>query len=260
MRRICRWAASYNVSVKKIILVLFAVTGSALAQVSQKPADLVIPVVGSTAGASNANFKTELQMTNPADVDIGGWLVYHPQGQPGSTSDRNTRYSLTPHTTLSYTDVVAALGAEGLGSLDVIADGTLVPTIVARAYDDQVSGTTGVTVPAVPAAGVLTNGQFGVLIAPLDSTRYRFNVGVRTLESGASFQIIVYDKNGTERFSRSATYLANYFEQRPGAEFAGIALQPDDTIEIDINAGSAIIYATTVDNQTNDSSLQLLRR
>jgi hypothetical protein len=56
------------------------------------------------------------------------------------------------------------------------------------------------------------------------------------------------------------TYEANAFEQLPGDLFAGVALQANDSIHVRIAAGSAIVYATTVDNATNDSSLQVLRR
>jgi hypothetical protein len=41
---------------------------------------------------------------------------------------------------------------------------------------------------------------------------------------------------------------------------AAAPLQSDDSIEVRIAAGSAIVYATTVDNVTNDGAIQLLRR
>lgn len=236
----------------KYLLLLLAAP-FALAQVSQKPADAIVPVVGSTHGQSNASFKTELQLTNTSDTASSGWLIYRPAGLV-------KRYDLAAFATLSFADVVGEMGGSGLGSLDILVDGGDLPTIVARAYDDQPTGTTGVTVPAVAIDAVLISGQRAVLIAPRDLTRYRFNIGVRAIESGATLEIIVRSANGTTRHARSLTVDEHAFLQQPGNDFAGIALQNDDSIEVRIAAGSAIVYATTVDNVTNDSSLQVLRR
>ena len=230
------------------LALLLATTASA--QISLRPPDAIVPVVGSTRGQSNANFKTELQLANGTDVPMAGWLVLRPQFV-------SRRYDLPPHTTLSFNDVVADLGTSGLGSIDILADSGPIPTVVTRAYDDQPQGTTGVTVPLVPLASVLGGVDRGTLIVPRDLVRYRFNIGVRTLHDGATLALTLRSANGTERHRRTVTYDENHFEQQPGDLFTGAALQADDSIEVRIVAGSAIVYATTVDNRTNDSSLQI---
>jgi len=48
--------------------------------------------------------------------------------------------------------------------------------------------------------------------------------------------------------------------QQGASALVGLTLEANDSIEVRIAAGSAIVYATTVDNATNDGSLQLLRR
>jgi hypothetical protein len=227
---------------KYLLLALLAPI--AFAQVSPKPADAIVPVVGSTSGQSNASFKTELQLANRSDVASSGWLIYRPAGLV-------KRYELAAFGTLSFADVVAEMGGSGLGSLDVLVDAGTLPTIVARAYDDQPTGTTGVSV---------INTERAVLIAPRDLVRYRFNVGVRAIESGATLEIIVRSANGTTRNARILEFEEHAFLQQPGHDFAGIALQSDDSIEVRIAAGSAIVYATTVDNVTNDGAIQVLRR
>ena len=237
----------------KSLIALLVLAPLALAQTSPKPADAIVPVVGSTRGQSNANFKTELQLTNTADITSSGWLIYRPFGLV-------QRYELAPFATHSFADVVAAMGGSGLGSLDVLVDGGSLPTIVARAYDDQPNGTTGVTVPAIPIESVLTRNDVAALIAPRDLTRYRLNIGVRAIESGATLDLTIRNAAGATRHTRSLTFAAHEFLQQPGNSFAGIALQSDDSIEIRIAAGSAIIYATTVDNITNDGAIQVLRR
>ena len=172
---------------------LFLVACSAFAQVTPVPADAVVPVVGSARGQSNAIFRTELQLSNPHDVAIGGWLYLRPH-------DLFVRYSLEPHTTRAFEDVVAEMGGTGLGSLDFLADEGTLPTIVVRAYDDQPGGTTGVTVPALRRDAILTRGELAALIAPRDlAGRYRFNIGVRALGEGATLELAVFGADGTQK-------------------------------------------------------------
>ena len=237
---------------RALAAVLFAAP-LAFAQVSQKPADAIVPVGGSTPGQSNARFKTELQLTSRSDVASSGWLIFRPAGLV-------RRYELAAFATLSFADVVGEMGGSGLGSLDLLVDAGSLPAIVARAYDDQPTGTTGVTVPAIALDSILISSERGVLIAPRDLSRYRFNIGVRAIEAGATLDIIVRAANGTTRRSRSLTFGEHAFLQQPGNDFAGITLQSDDSIEVRIAAGSAIVYATTVDNVTNDGVIQVLRR
>jgi len=224
-----------------------------LAQLSPRPADAIVPVVGSTRGQANANFKTELQMTNASDVVMSGWLFLRPQGA-------TQRYELQPHTTVSFADIVAEMGASGLGSLDILVERGRIPGIVARAYDDQPTGTTGATIPVVAADAVLARNDFAALIAPRDVTRYRFNAGVRALDNGATLELIIRAADGTERHRRTVTFPAHHFEQQSANVFTGIALQPDDSIEVVLLAGAAIVYGSTVDNATNDSSVQVLMK
>ncbi|HEY0371241.1 MAG TPA: hypothetical protein VGD79_04535 [Thermoanaerobaculia bacterium] len=237
----------------KIALLSLVLAPTLLAQISPRPADAIVPIVGSTRGQSNANFKTELQLTNPSDVVIAGWLYLRPQGAV-------QHYELPPHTTISFADIVAELGATGLGSLDILVERGRIPTLVARAYDDQPDGTTGATIPLVRTESILARNDFGSLIAPRDLTRYRFNIGVRAMESGASLEIVVRSADGTERNRRVADYTEHQFEQVPGNTFAGIALTADDALEVIVRAGSAIVYGSTVDNATNDSSVQILEK
>ena len=238
---------------RKLAALALALSPVIHAQISQRPPDLVVPVVGSTPGQFGSSFKTELQLTNATDNAIEGWLVV----QPTVTA---RRYELAPGATLSFADVVAELGVSGLASLDILVDRGGLPIVVARAYDDQPDGTTGVTVPAIRAADVLARNDVSALIVPRDLTLYRFNIGVRTLETGASIQIAVRTPGGTERHYADHVFAANSFRQQSANGFTGTTLNANESIEVKITAGSAIVYATTVDNRTNDSSIQVLTR
>lgn len=238
---------------KKLAAVALVLASSAHAQISQKPPDLIVPVVGSTAGQAGASFKTELQLTNATETPIEGWLVLKPSGTA-------RRYELAPGATVSYADVVADLGVTGLASLDILVDRGGLPTVVARAFDDQPSGTTGVTVPALRWHDVMARNDISALIVPRDLTRYRFNIGVRTLDTGASIAIAVRTPSGTERHYADFVFPPNHFAQNQADVFVGTTLLPNESIEVKITAGSAIVYGTTVDNRTNDSSIQVLSK
>ena len=237
----------------KTLMLAFLIAPSLFAQLSPKPADAIVPVVGSTRGQSNANFKTELQMNNASDAIMSGWLYLRPQGTV-------LRYELQPHTTISFADIVAEMGVSGLGSLDILVERGRIPSIVARAYDDQPSGTTGATIPVVAANAILARNDFAALIAPRDLTRYRFNIGVRALDTGATLEIVVRAASGAERHRRTVEYAEHHFEQTSASAFAGTALNADDAIEVIVREGAAIVYGSTVDNATNDSSVQILTR
>ena len=236
---------------KKLALVL-ALTVPVFGQFSQKPPDAIVPVAGSLPGQNGAFFRTELQLHNATEGQETGWIVFQPAGNL-------RRYDLAPHATVSFPDVVADLGASGLGSIDILVDKGRLPVAVARAYDDQPTGTTGVSLPVVRGDEALIHGTTTTVISPSFPVLYRFNVGVRALESGVTLAIDVRSSAGNTRATRTITLEANEFVQQPGSSLAGITLDADDALEIEIVAGSAIIYATTVDNLTNDSSLQLAR-
>jgi len=224
----------------------------------------IIPVVGSTPGAvGGAFFRTSVQLHNPRSARMTGRLVYHPAGSSAASTDPFLAYDLAPGETRSIADLLPAMGLTGLGSLDVVPDtGTQTPLLVVRVFNDAgAAGTTGFTEEAVTPAEALVAGEQGFLIAPLDPALYRFNVGVRTLGSGATLTITARNEAGTMTRTLTQTYPPNYFEQRDSASFLnGAAVAANESITIQVVSGSAIVYGATVDNRTNDPSLQLARQ
>jgi len=224
----------------------------------------VVPVVGSTPGALGGSFfRTSVQLHNPGTAAMSGRLVYHPQGFSASASDPSLFYALVAGETRSIADLLPAMALTGLGSLDVAPEGnTALPLLSVRVFNDAGSfGTTGFTEELVTPADALGSGQRGVLVGPIDTARYRYNVGVRTLRSETRLAIVLRNAAGTVTRELARTYPSNYFEQRDSAAFLdGALLAANDTITIQVVSGAAIVYGATVDNQTNDPSLQLARR
>lgn len=223
----------------------------------------IVPVVGSTPGAfGQAFFRTSVQLHNPGTETIRGRLVYHPQGFSASASDPSLFYSLEPGETRAIPDLLPAMALTGLGTLDVVPEGgTAVPLLAVRVFNDGGAlGTSGFTEEAVLPVDALATGQRGVLVAPIDTTLYRFNVGVRTLSTGAALSVVVRNAAGTVTRTLTRTYAPNYFEQRDSGAFLDAVLAANDTITVSVVSGSAIVYGATVDNRTNDPSMQLARR
>lgn len=218
----------------------------------------ILPVVGSTGGAHGANFKTQLQMSNRTPDVTSGWLRYRPAAKAAEVLE--LRFDLGAHATIAWDDVVAAFERTGLGSMDVVLDEGELPLIVARAYDDQEAGTTGATIePRLPDQA-LQRGERATLIVPPDRGAFRYNIGVRTLDAGAALRLTVRSQAGIERHVAQLTFEPHWFEQRAADQVAGTVLLPNESISIEVLNGSVIVYGTTVDNRTNDSSIQTLER
>jgi hypothetical protein len=228
----------------------------------------IVPVVGSTEGNFGSFFRTGLQIYNAGGGPMSGHFVYHPAGVPAAGGDPSLAFQLGNGETLSYDDVVQTMGQTGLGTLDllIVPSASASPVIVTRVFDDAgADGTSGFTEESVdplatgPGGAVLTAGTAGVLIAPADPARFRFNMGVRTLSAGASLSIEVRSATGTLARVVPKTLPPNYFVQQSSSVFLGAPLGPGDSLTVRVTAGSAVVYGATVDNTTNDPSFQVAR-
>src|SRR5262249_6668059 len=109
----------------------------------------VIPIVGTTGGLNGSLFKTVLKLTG--NVTQYGRLVFHPIAKEGSDSDPSIPYSFDGNSSgvIIYDDLMAAFGFLGIGSLDVIPEGTNLqaPRAEARIYNQAAEGTFGTMEP-----------------------------------------------------------------------------------------------------------------
>jgi hypothetical protein len=221
----------------------------------------IFPVVGSTAGTNGAFFRTSVQLHNPGSAPMAGRIVFHPSGVAGSDIDPSLSYSLAPGQTQSIADLLPAMGVSGLGSADIEITAGSAPIASARVFNDAgPSGTTGFTEQPMRAEEALLPGQTGVLLIPPDFTVARFNVGVRSLEDGASATLTLRNASGAVVGSNTRVFPPDYHEQRDAGGFLGVVeVPPGGSVSITVNSGAAIVYGATVDNRTGDPSLQIAR-
>jgi hypothetical protein len=222
----------------------------------------VLPVAGSVDGSGGSFFRTSVQLHNPSDATLRGTIRFHPQGATGSDSDPSMTYAIAPGETLSWSDLLPAMNiSRSIGSVDLVPDLNSAPPLsVVRVYNDAgANGTSGLTLDALALADALQAGQRGVIVAPIDSSRARLNIGIRTLLDGVTMTITVRGKHGATLATLHQSYPPTYFTQVPAATLTNVAFSGDETIVFDVEAGSAMIYASSTDNTTQDPSVQIAR-
>jgi hypothetical protein len=220
----------------------------------------VIPVAGSAAGAFGSNFRTSVSLANGRRDTITGRLVFHPTGRAGLPSDPSVPYTLDNSTAVSFNDIVAALGATGLGSVDLITTSSYRPIVTARVFDDRgATGTSGFTEELFDPSEALLPSETDSFSIPVDTTNFRMNLGVRTLDLPTTVRFTLVSAAGGTASPVERTYLQNSFEQIGATVVLG-PLFAGGAIRARIIEGSAFVYASTTDNRTNDSSAQFSRR
>ncbi len=224
-------------------------------------AGTVVTVV-STPGLFGSYYRTAVQLSNPSASLAFGRLVYHPKERSGSLGDSFLRYTLQPRQTLEFPNVLGMIGTSGNGSLDVVPEGGAVPVVRARVYNDAGQlGTSGVTEYGLPPADALKAGDTSLLIAPADPRKFRFSIGLRTLDSGATLTFTLRDAYGSVLRTFTRSYPATYYIQRSAPDlFEWTTFSGDESVTVEVDAGSAFVYATVADNITNDPSIQIARR
>jgi hypothetical protein len=238
-------------------------TVSVLVSVPPVAQTRVLPVVGSVPGSLGAYFKTSVQLYNAKSSAVSGKIVFHTQAVSGSSGDPSLAYSIPAGKSLSYADLLPAMGiASGLGSADIVADaGSAFPVTLVRVFNDAgAAGTTGLALEPMALSDALQNGDTGVLIAPAD-TRFRLNIGVRTLAQGVAMNLTVRNKDGAMVKTVTKSFDPTYFRQIGSTEMLdGYALVGGETITIQITSGSAFVYGSTTDNTTQDPSVQFAKK
>jgi len=217
-----------------------------------------LPVVGSTAGSFGALFKTSAQLTNRGSLTITGRLVFHPLGTSGSATDPGVNYSIPPGRTLSFEDVVAATGTTGLGSMDLYVTSGYPPDLTVRIFDDHgAAGTAGLTEELMTPYEAMRRPMRATIAIPPNLDDFRLNIGVRTLQFGATISVSLLNAAGTVTNTFTKTYASNWFEQLNVSQFlGGVVPEPNGMILISVDDGSLFVYGALTDNRTNDPNIR----
>ncbi|HSP32736.1 MAG TPA: hypothetical protein VLU46_00295 [Thermoanaerobaculia bacterium] len=217
----------------------------------------IVPVVGSVAGAFGSRFKTSLKLTATGGLQKG-WIVYHPAGAVAKASDPSVRYDLNGlGASVAFDDIVAQLGATGVGSLDIVPDddaSSVIPEVEVRLYNDTPAGTFGTSTTAV--------FPFDYLHAPTMTLRipadgFRINAGVRTLTATRA-KALIYGAEGRLRTFVDLAWPADSVAFGTVDQIIRAKVAPGETVILYFD-GSAIPFYTITENRTNDPDLVVAR-
>ena len=224
----------------------------------------VVPAVGSLQGGNGSFFRTAIQIANGGATaqTVSGRLVFHPAGRPGLASDPGVDFLLQSRDTIQFDDIGSTLNISGLGTLDVLSTGAL-PLVTVRVFNDNgAAGTQGFVEPMVKPRDAAQGNAQVFLSQPHDPATVRMTIGVRTFELGATRLVLHLSKSGASLGTvATKTDPANYFEQVTLQQFVdNLPPSPDGLLSISVTAGSAVIYGSTTDNRTNDSTVAIASR
>jgi hypothetical protein len=214
----------------------------------------IIPVVGSGPGANGARFKTSLRLLASA-AGQRGKLFFRPAGKVASDQDPSLDYSFVFRAQeVRYEDIVAAMGATGIGSIDIVPDAdsvASVPIVGVRLYNETPNGTFGTLAGAVYPFDYLRAPR---LTVEVPDSRFRLNIGVRTLTKVKMQAFLFSSVSGVPLDEIEGEFPADIMIMMSAEDFLGTRLESGNVIDIGFG-GSVIPFYTITENRTNDPTL-----
>jgi len=231
-----------------------------LAQISHKR---VVLLAGSVRGANGSDFRTSLRLGNITGTK--GRIYFRPVGTTPSAADPSIRYefgndSAAPD--LYWPDVMAAMGATGIGTLEIIPDTRPewdvipVPNTNAHIYNVTPQGTFGSRVPAILPAEWLREEfpHTRWITIPAQQGNYRRNAGFRTLTE-VRYTVRVTEPGQKTPNLPVLTVPANTTVFGSLDDLAGFPVSNAAQVTIHFRSGHAIGFYTYTENSTNDPTL-----
>ena len=212
----------------------------------------ILPIVGSSAGANGARFRTSLTLRGAASQR--GRIVYHPAGRAALDSDPAIPYVLDGINPLVFPDIVESLGQSGIGSIDIIPDEgspSRVPDMDVYLFNETPSGTFGTfSEPAFPFDFLHLNR----LSLTMPDSRFRVNVGFRAL-TDLTLRVVTFGIDGRIRDFYDSTFPAGWMQMTTASDLARRPLVPGESMQLVYVTGTAIGFYTLTENATNDPTL-----
>ena len=224
----------------------------------------IVPIVGSVRGAHGSDFRTSVTLHHFPYTK--GKIYFRPAGTQPSATDPYVAYEFkdndVPPFVIHFDDIVATMGAQGMGSLEIVPDPKTrlaVPPVEVRAYNVTGQGTFGTRVPAVwipswypsPEAPEPTR-----LLVPPVEPNFRRNVGFRTL---TPINYLVRSRTADGQYKNLGTGQApaNYTWFGSVSDLAGVPVPHDTNITVEFFGGIVIGFRTETENGTNDPTVVL---
>jgi hypothetical protein len=169
----------------------------------------IVPIAGKVHGLNNSDFSTALIVTGgglgshaqPGEEKLyQGRIYFRPLGTRESANDPSVAYNLNGDETVVFDDIMATLGATGVGTIEVVPRiGFPTPQADAIIENRLADGKrTGVRITAAWGRDYL-DPRTGVTVAIRNNTDARMAIGVRAMGSGGGLlQFERKSSDGTE--------------------------------------------------------------
>lgn len=222
----------------------------------------IVPIVGSARGANGSDFRTSLTLHHFPHTK--GRVYFRPVGTQPSAADPFVSYEFgdngVPPYVIHFDDVVAAMGASGMGSLEIVPDPKTrlaVPEVEVRVYNVTANGTFGGRVPAIWAPDWFRAPEMFprvTLMVPPVQPNFRRNVGFRTL-TPVHYRVSMRTADGVNSSVAEGQAPANYTWFGSIEDLVGQPVPNDAELTVRIFAGIAIAFRTETENATNDPTV-----
>jgi parallel beta-helix repeat protein len=244
------------------------------------PDALIIPAVAHAEGI-NAQFQSDVRVSNTSPQTMKYQLTFIPSGEAGMTEGRQTTLDIAPGRTLALDDVLRSWFGTStnsvLGSLEIrpltqsssttsSAAVRGVPNLVtfasSRTFNQTPNGTFGTYIAAIPFANFVgrSTGTAAATVLSLQqiaqSSTYRTNLGlVEGSGNPVELLVSVFDTIGS-RVTQFPVALTGGQHLQLGSFLAEREIQLEDgRLEVQVLSGTGRVtsYASVVNNATGDS-------
>lgn len=216
----------------------------------------LVPAVTHGPGLADSVWRTNVTAVNRAGVLAKLDFTF----VPTSGALRTATATVSPNGTKEWTDVVTSLflyeqAASISGALHITSDQSLVVT--SRTFNQGATGTFGGLLAAVSPSTAIPAGVVGVLSQLKNNSRFRTNIGAgNLLDESVTLAVRLYDESGRLLGHEVSINLppAGFVQVTDAfaAAEAGNADLAYALVEVKTPLGRAGVYASVIDNDTND--------
>jgi hypothetical protein len=249
------------------------------ARLADLAARRIVPIAGKVHGLNNSDFSTALIVVGgglgspalPGEEKLyQGRIYFRPLGSRESANDPSVAYNLDGDETVVFDDIMATLGATGIGSIEVVPRiGFPTPQADAIIENRLADGKrTGVRITAAWGRDYL-NPREGVTVAIRNGTDARMAVGARAMGTGGGLLQF-------ERKASDGTALATAQRFIPGDATSLVPLEsvfptvsPGDRItvsylglgdfgvigDLNVSAKGVVLFLTETGNDLNNPNI-----
>jgi CubicO group peptidase (beta-lactamase class C family) len=220
------------------------------------PAESWVQAVAHTDGVGDSVWRSDVGLLNRSPEANRVRLRLHRGGQSW-----DHELQLAPGAYRTVADVVAELGQEGSGPLQIFSSESL--TVSSRTYNQSAEGSFGQSLDGVTATGGLQSGQSAVLMQLREDGTARSNIGIlNQWRRSAEAEIALYDGAGLQVATFIRTIPAQRLVRinRPFLAEGGRQDVASGYAVVSVLSGQDVFaYGSVVDNATGDPTTNAMK-